>query len=106
MRWQLSVNTRGLLFRFTIVHVDCYCRQLLRKKSTTLVTIFVGESAMMVENVWTAQLNVRLDRRVTWLSDLRQAVFQVVQQTLGHQRILVQVHQVWHLHNNPHGKSM
>ena len=48
----------------------------------------------MVEDVCTTELDVRLDVQVARLTDLRQAVLQVVQQALRHQRVLVQVHQV------------
>jgi len=63
-----------------------------------LDTISVAEGAVMVENVGATQLNVRLHVRITGLSDLRQAVLQVVQETLGHEWVFVQVHQVRCLH--------
>jgi len=55
---------------------------------------------MLVNDVLSTQLYIWLDVSVTWLSNFGEATFQVVQKTLGHQWILVQVYQVWRLHNN------
>lgn len=64
-----------------------------------ICTISVGEGAVMVEDVSSTQLDVWLDLWVARLSELCQAVLQVVQQALRHQRILVQIHQVRRLHS-------
>jgi len=54
----------------------------------------VVEDAMFVEYVTSAELNVLRDGHVVRTSNTSKTVLDVVDQTLGHQRVLVQVHQV------------
>ena len=70
-------------------------------------TVVVGEDAVLVEDVGSAQLDVlygHCSAGATAAGDggrsanTRQSVLDVVQQALGHEWVLVQVHQVSRLH--------
>ena len=62
----------------------------------------IVEDTVLFKYIASAQLNVLRHRSVVWSTNASQSVLDVVDQTLGHERIFVQVHKMCSLHQTRH----